>query len=102
MMDEAVLATRGDQGARAFGSLLPLYIVIFMGFVGYSLMITIFTPLFLRSDAPLLAAGDPMHKRTILLGFLLCVYPLGQFVGSPIMGSLSDRYGRKSILLSSL
>jgi predicted MFS family arabinose efflux permease len=102
MTDPRLRSCSAEEPAPALSTLLPLYIVIFMGFVGYSLMITIFTPLFLRSDAPLLAAGDPMHKRTILLGFLLCVYPLGQFVGSPIMGSLSDRYGRKSILLISL
>jgi DHA1 family tetracycline resistance protein-like MFS transporter len=88
--------------ARGIAALLPLYVVVFAGFVGYSLMITVFTPMLLRSDSPLLAAGDPMSKRTTLLGFLLCLYPLGQFLGSPIMGSLSDRFGRKPVLLVSL
>jgi MFS family permease len=83
-------------------TLLPLYIVVFAGFVGYSLMITVFTPMLLRNDSGMIAATDPMSRRTILLGFLLCLYPLGQFLGSPIMGSLSDRHGRKPILLISL
>ncbi len=83
-------------------ALLPLYIVIFAGFVGYSLMITVFTPMLLRSDSPMITASDPMSKRTILLGFLLCLYPLGQFLGSPVLGSLSDRFGRKPVLLISL
>ncbi len=83
-------------------ALLPLYVVVFAGFVGYSLMITVFTPMLLRSDSPLIASSDPMSRRTMLLGFLLCLYPLGQFVGSPIMGSLSDRFGRKPVLLISL
>ncbi len=87
---------------RPLAALLPLYIVIFAGFVGYSLMITVFTPMLLRSDSPMIAAGDPMSKRTILLGFLLCLYPLGQFLGSPVLGSLSDRFGRKPVLLISL
>ena len=56
----------------------------------------------LRSDSPLIASSDPMAKRTIVLGFLLCLYPLGQFLGSPVMGSLSDRHGRKPVLLISL
>jgi DHA1 family tetracycline resistance protein-like MFS transporter len=43
-----------------------------------------------------------MSKRTVLLGVLLCLYPLGQFIGSPIMGSLSDRFGRRPVLLISL
>jgi len=87
---------------RPLTALLPLYCVVFAGFVGYSLMITVFTPMLLRSDSPLMAASDPMAKRTMLLGFLLCLYPLGQFIGSPIMGSLSDRFGRKPVLMISL
>lgn len=90
------------ETVRGVTALLPLYFVVFAGYVGYSLMITVFTPMLLRSDSPLIAAGDPMSKRTMLLGFLLCLYPLGQFLGSPIMGSLSDRFGRKPVLLISL
>ena len=82
--------------------LLPLYIVVFMGFIGYSLMITVFTPMLLRSDRAMLPAGTMLSTRTILLGLLLCLYPLGQFIGSPILGSLSDRFGRRPILLVSL
>lgn len=91
-----------DGGKPDLRALLPLYFVIFAGFVGYSLMITVFTPMLLRNDSPLIAATDPMAKRTMLLGFLLCLYPLGQFLGSPVMGSLSDRYGRKPVLMISL
>jgi predicted MFS family arabinose efflux permease len=82
--------------------LLPLYAVLFVGFAGYSLMITVFTPMLLRSDSRMIAAGDSMHQRAIILGVLLCLYPLGQFIGSPIVGSLSDRFGRKPVLLVSL
>jgi hypothetical protein len=52
------------------------------GFVGYSLMITIVTPMILKNDAAMIAANTPMARETILLGFLLGVYPFGQFVGS--------------------
>jgi len=86
----------------SLATLLPLYVVVFVGFVGYSLMITVFTPMLLRSDSPLIAASDPMAKRTVLLGVLLSLYPLGQFLGSPVMGALSDRFGRKPVLLISL
>lgn len=83
-------------------ALLPLYVVIFVGFVGYSLMITIFTPMIMKGHIRFVPPGMPTARRTILLGTLLCLYPLGQFLGSPIMGSLSDRFGRKPILLISL
>jgi MFS family permease len=32
----------------------------------------------------------------------LAAYPLGQFIGSPILGSLSDTYGRKRLLSATL
>ena len=86
----------------AFRSLVPLYVVIFVGFVGYSLMITVFTPMILRGDGGMVSMNMPSPQRTILLGFLLCLYPLGQFIGSPVMGGLSDSFGRKPILLTSL
>ncbi len=81
---------------------LPLYLVVFIGFVGYSLTITVFTPLFLREDGGVLAASTPLATRTLVLGGVLAVYPLAQFVGSPVLGSLSDRFGRRPVLLCSL
>lgn len=85
-----------------FGRLLPLYVVIFIGFIGYSLTITIFTPLLLNVHNGFIDLGVTSSTRFILLGILLAMYPLGQFLGSPVMGALSDRFGRKPMLLASL
>jgi MFS family permease len=82
--------------------LLPLYAVVFAGFVGYSLMITVFTPMIMSNHDLLLRSDEPMSRRVILLGILLCLYPLGQFAGSPVLGALSDRFGRKPVLMISL
>jgi DHA1 family tetracycline resistance protein-like MFS transporter len=81
--------------------LLPLYTVIFIGFIGYSLMITIFTPLLAGSQSTLLPDAE-QSERLIILGILLALYPAGQFFGSPVLGALSDRFGRKPILIISL
>jgi MFS family permease len=93
---------RKENRANLLASFFPLYVVIFVGFVGYSLMITVFTPTLMSNHSLLLPAGTPLSKRIVLLSFLLCLYPLGQFAGSPILGSLSDRFGRKPVLLVSL
>ncbi len=82
--------------------LLPLYAVIFAGFVGYSLMITVFTPLLLHPGSALLPPRTATGTRSLILGGLLALYPLGQFFSSPMLGSLSDRVGRRPVLLASL
>jgi MFS family permease len=65
-------------------------------------MITVFTPMILHAHNGMISATSSTGERTILLGILLCLYPLGQFFGSPVMGALSDRFGRKRVLLISL
>jgi MFS family permease len=82
--------------------LLPLYVVVFNGFVGYSLMITVFTPLLLDAHSQLLPADSSHAVRSVVLGVLLSLYPLGQFVGAPLLGSLSDRWGRRPVLMGTL
>lgn len=45
----AALPNADPVHGAAIGALMPLYVVIFIGFVGYSLMITVFTPMLLRA-----------------------------------------------------
>jgi DHA1 family tetracycline resistance protein-like MFS transporter len=50
----------------------------------------------------LLGSGQSVQSGYIMFGFLVSIYPVMQFFATPILGQLSDRYGRKPVLALSL
>lgn len=79
-----------------------ILIIVFLGFLGISMPYLIFPALFLNPEYSILPANWDDSSRSLFLGITLAAYPLGQFIGSPILGSLSDDYGRKKLLSGSL
>ncbi len=73
-----------------FKKILPIFIIILVDLLG----LTIIIPLL-----PLYAASFGADAVTI--GLLGTSYPLMQLIGAPLLGGLSDRFGRKPILIIS-
>lgn len=46
--------------------------------------------------------GGGIEKATHIYGWLAALYSLMQFLCAPLLGSLSDRYGRRPVILGSL
>lgn len=83
---------------------LVLFFTIFLDLIGFGILIPVI-PILLadpRSPEFLLPAGWTLSQGFILLGYLTAVFPFFQFIAAPILGQLSDRYGRKPILAISL
>jgi MFS transporter, DHA1 family, tetracycline resistance protein len=93
------LVTEKKKQKRQFWIIL---VVVFFGFVGISMPYLIFPALFLNPTYSILPVSWSESSRALFLGMTLAAYPLGQFIGSPILGSLSDDYGRKKLLSGSL
>lgn len=53
-------------------------------------------------SASYLLSPDQVDLGFILLGMLMTSYPLALFFASPVLGALSDKYGRKPILVISI
>lgn len=85
----------------------PIFSIIFTVFIdmlGVGMLIPVIPMLFIvpESTEYLLSAGTSLQTGYMLFGLLLCIFPLMQFIAAPILGQLSDRFGRKPILVISL
>ncbi len=83
-------------------SLIPIFLTVFIDLVGLGIIIPILAPIFVSPYSGFLPITTPFAERTLYLGFLIAMYPIAQFFGAPILGALSDRHGRKKLLIISL
>jgi DHA1 family tetracycline resistance protein-like MFS transporter len=76
-----------------------------MGFIFVTLLIDIMGwGLIIPVMANLISSlkGIPFNTASIYGGYLLAAFATTQFLFSPVIGNLSDRFGRRPVLLSSL
>ncbi len=71
-------------------NIFPILLVNFIGILGYSVVIPIL--IFIVTD---------FGGNGFIYGLLGATYPFFQFIGAPILGRLSDRIGRKKVLIIS-
>ncbi|MFN4149870.1 MAG: MFS transporter [Candidatus Sericytochromatia bacterium] len=70
--------------------IIPIALLNFVNVLGFTIMIPVM-PYIIKY----------FNQSPVIYGFLLSIYPFFQFLSSPILGSLSDKYGRKPVLLIS-
>lgn len=78
-------------------SLYSLLFTIFNDSLGWGIVLTIFAPLFFDPSKGLLV-GVSDALRNIVLGLFIGSYAITQFFAMPLIGALSDHFGRKKIL----
>jgi len=79
---------------------LPIVIsTIFLDVLGVGILGPVLPQLIFRIFEP---AGYSFKASLVMLAWLTAIYPFMQFIATPILGQLSDRYGRKPILSFSL
>ncbi len=89
------------ESIRARGILTAIMLVSLMGTAGIALPYPVLSPFFLSGESHPLLSFMSLDPK-LLFGITLATYPLGLLFGSNIIGSLSDRYGRKPVLIYSL
>jgi MFS transporter, DHA1 family, tetracycline resistance protein len=71
-------------------ALIPIAIVVFVDLLGFSIILPL-----LPYYAKTFAASDEM------IGMLVASYSICQFIASPILGGMSDKFGRRPLLIYS-
>ncbi|MEM8523274.1 MAG: MFS transporter [Bacteroidota bacterium] len=84
------------------GILLTIFLTVFIDMLGIGIIIPVLPALFFEEGSDFFREAISQERRAVIYGFLLAAYPLMQFFGAPILGALSDRYGRKPMLMLSL
>ncbi len=87
-----------SKGFPPFAALLT----IFLDVLGVGILIPVIPALVGGGPARILGPTWSFQSGFILLGWLLATYPIAQFFATPILGQLSDRYGRRPVLMISL
>ena len=81
------------------GALLIVFLTVFIDLLGFGIVL----PVMPRQAEPYLTAlGLSPAAGDAVIGLLFSVFSLMQFIFSPIWGRLSDRIGRRPLLLLSL
>jgi DHA1 family tetracycline resistance protein-like MFS transporter len=87
------------DGIKGQAPLWVLVMTVTLAVAGFSLPSPVLAPLMLDPAQGMLTPEASDWSRKVWLGVIMGLYPLFQLVGSPWLGRLSDRHGRKPLLM---
>ncbi|MES2273391.1 MAG: MFS transporter [Chlamydiota bacterium] len=80
-------------------SLITLYLAYFADYFSWGAAIAFLAVYITSENSPF---TDLLLSRHVSLGIALAAFPIGEVIGSPILGDLSDWIGRKKVLVGGL
>jgi DHA1 family tetracycline resistance protein-like MFS transporter len=81
-----------------------LFLTIIAEVISFGVLIPIVPLLFTEPSSSFFILPENFSIQTgyVLLGLLIGLYPLGQFLATPLLGEISDIYGRKRVIQVSI
>ncbi len=83
-------------------SLFAVYLTFFVDYLCWAVVFPIFAPYFLDTQNHIFSPEVSTGIRTMILGFFLMAFSMGQFLGAPLIGEYADKHGRKKALALSV
>jgi len=99
---DPAVPTTPDPATRS--ALVVVFLVVFIDLLGFGIVLPLL-PLYATDLLVPLFPGEDAHQRMLRggsLGLLMASFSFMQFLAAPIWGGLSDRVGRRPILLLGL
>lgn len=76
-----------------------LFVTLLLDVVGIGILIPVIPALFTDSNAPtFMLAGYSVGAQYFIAGLMTSLFGIMQFLAAPLLGDLSDTYGRKKLL----
>lgn len=85
-----------SEKAGSNKAILFIFITLFIDVMGIGIIIPVLPKLIMSIE------HCTIGEANVISGWMMFIYSLMQFFFSPLLGALSDRYGRRSVLLLSL
>jgi len=95
MKESHTAKVEGSSSAAAF----PLLLIVLIDSMGFAMLTPLLAAALEPESKSAIAEGFSEDGRYLIYGFATGLYPMMMFFGAPILGQLSDRAGRKAVLL---
>jgi DHA1 family tetracycline resistance protein-like MFS transporter len=97
--DLKAAASAEPTGASTLAAAAPLLLLILVDAIGFAMLTPLLASALADGSDVGIAKGLSPIQRHLVYGIATGLYPIMTFFGAPILGQLSDRLGRKTILL---
>jgi len=87
---------------KKYASLSSILLMFFIDYVGIGIVYPIFSSMIFNANSTILPPETSQATRGLILGIIIALMPAAKFFSGPILGSLSDRIGRKRLILTSI